>query len=151
MKTDVEQARALVAAAKTATLSTIATRPAGHPFGSLVAIAVDARGRPLLLLSSLAEHTKNLEASSLASIMIAGDGGLAGPRVTLLGRCARVPDADVDEVRTAYLAAHPDASTWAAFRDFAFWRLEVEDVRFVAGFGTMGWITPADYAAVRAR
>ena len=151
MKTDVGKARALVASAKTATLSTIATRPAGHPFGSLVALAVDDGGRPLLLLSSLAEHTKNLEASPLASILVAGEGGLAGPRVTLLGQCARVPGGEVEAARATYLAAHPDASAWASFRDFAFWRLAIEDVRFVEGFGRMGWIAPADYAAVTAR
>ncbi len=146
MKTDARQARALVASAKTATLSTIATRPAGYPFGSLAAITADGRGRPLLLLSSLAEHTKNLAASPLASILVA-EGGLASARVTLLGRAARVPEAEVDEVRATYLAAHPDAAAWASFRDFAFYRLEVEEVRMVEGFGKMGWITAADYAA----
>lgn len=148
---DAGEARALVSAARTATLSTIATRPAGHPFGSLVALAVDARGRPLLLLSSLAEHTKNLEASPRASILVAAEGGLAAARVTLLGRCVRVPDAEIEEVRATYLAAQPEAAAWASFRDFAFWRLEIEDVRIVSGFGKMGWIAADDYASSSSR
>lgn len=149
MNSDAAQARALVTSAKTATLSTIATKPAGFPFGSLVAIAVDDRGRPLLLLSSLAEHTKNVGASPLASVLVAAEGGLAAPRVTLLGRCVRVPEAEVDQTRATYLAVHPDAKAWASFSDFAFYRLEVEDVRLVAGFGKMGWITATDYGAAQ--
>lgn len=142
---DAERARTIVAAAKMATLCTIATRPAGFPFGSLVAIALDAQRRPLLLLSSLAEHTKNLEASPLASIMVA-EGGLDAARVTLVGRCARVPDAEVEHALAVYVARHPEAAQWASFKDFAMYRLEIEDVRFVAGFGRMSWISPVEYA-----
>lgn len=154
-------ARRLIEASGTGALGTIACAPpraratsidvrhAGHPFVSLVAIAVDARGRPLLLLSGLAEHTKNLAASPKASILVTdapADGDpLARARVTLTGACARVAEAERDAVRDAYLARHPEASAWASFADFGFFRLEPEAIRVVAGFGRMAWLSSADY------
>jgi len=137
-----------VTRAKKATLATIALRPAGHPYASLVAVAADARGRPLLLLSKLAEHTKNLDASAKASILFADDAAddpLASGRVTVLGTMARVPDDALEDAKARFLAAHPEASTYAAFADFAFFRLEPEELRYVAGFGKMSWIAAADY------
>ncbi len=146
---DAHVARDLVTRARHAALATIGLRPAGHPFASLVAVAADERGRPLLLLSRLAEHTKNLEASAKASLLVS-DGDAPAPlsaaRVTLLGTCALVPDADVEAVRARYLAAHPDAKQWASFADFAFYRLEPEELRVVVGFGRMSWVSAGDYA-----
>lgn len=150
--TDSELARDLVDGARKAVLSTLALRPAGYPFGSLVAIATDERGRPLLLLSQLAEHTKNLQACANASLLVADEAAadpLASPRVTLLGACTLVPAGEVEAVRTRYLAHHPEAETWAAFRDFAFYRLEPVDVRLVAGFGRMSWIDGEAFAHAR--
>ncbi len=148
---DAKLVRDLVGRAKTATLSTLARRDDGavHPFGSLVAIATDAAGSPLLLLSSLAEHTKNLVADARASVLVAdlasGD-PLANARVTLVGEVKRVADDEVEAVRTTYLAQHPQAATYAGFTDFAFYRLVIAEIRMVAGFGRMGWIDSAEYA-----
>ena len=131
-------------------LSTLSIREDGavYPFGSLVAVATDARGFPLLLLSTLAEHTKNLVASPRASLLFAdhaAEDPLANARVTLLGEVKRVHDDDLAFVRDTYLAAHPEATTYVGFKDFAFYRLEVSEVRMVAGFGRMGWIDVGDY------
>src|SRR6185295_15753730 len=68
--TDAELARDLVLRSRFATLSTLALRPAGFPYGSLVAHSVDDCGRPLFLLSALAEHSKNLGASPKASLLV---------------------------------------------------------------------------------
>ncbi len=147
---DAELARDLVAGTKTATLSTLATREDGttYPFGSLVAAATDPRGQPLLLLSSLAEHTKNLLATPHASLLFADHAAkdpLASARVTLLGEVKRVEHAELPVVREAYLARHPEAATYVDFKDFAFYRLDIREIRMVAGFGRMGWIEVADY------
>ena len=150
---DAQLARDLVARTKTATLSTLSSRQDGsvYPFGSLVAAAVDARGFPLLLLSSLAEHTKNLVASPHASLLFADhapaseEDPLAGARVTLIGDVSRVDDDELPTVRAAYLERHPGAATYAGFKDFAFYRLQVAEIRMVAGFGRMGWIDVAAY------
>jgi hypothetical protein len=124
------------------------------PFASLVAVASDDRGRPLLLLSRLAEHTKNLERCPRASLLLSAPdepaGPLAGARMTILGALRPVADADRAGAAAAYLAVHPDAATPMGFGDFALWRMDVEQVRWVAGFGRMGWVAGVDYCATSA-
>ena len=147
-----ERCRTLVAGARSATLCTIARDPAGFPYGSLVTVALDERGRPLLLLSELAEHTQNLAHCADASLLLAEPMDrhrtpLALGRVTLLGPCAKVPAEERDAARAAFLAAQPDASYYVDFKDFAFHRLEPIALRYVGGFGRMSWVTAADYLA----
>jgi len=144
-----ERSRTLVAANDTATLATISTEAPGFPFASLAPFAADEEGRPILLLSRLAQHTRNLGAEPRASLLVCepDSGGLAGPRVTLLGWVARLPDEAAAAARTVYLDRHPDASRWVEFEDFAFHRMAVERTYYVAGFGSMGWVTGEDYGA----
>lgn len=148
-----ERCRTLVRNAKSATLSTLAREPAGFPFGSLVALAVDAQGRPLLFLSKLAEHTGNLLARSEASILVtepAGVDPLAHGRVTILGRCEAIPEEERPSARELFLAQQPSAATYIDFSDFAFYRLEPTALRYVGGFGRMSWVTAEDYRAAGA-
>lgn len=146
-----ERARTIVHLGRTGALATHSRHASGYPFGSVAPYGVDASGRPTLLVSSLAMHTQNLIADSRASLLVqqAGfeDDPLAGGRVTLLGDVARVPDDEVEEVRADYLARHEGARAWAGFADFAFYRMEVRELYFVAGFGAMGWVGAAAYAA----
>jgi heme iron utilization protein len=138
-------ARRLVSEGKTATLATLAMRPAGHPFGTLVVAVPDAQGRPILLLSGLAEHTKNLEASPLASLLFAdyaADDPLSSPRVTLLGTCRRVGSLEIEDARAIYLARYPQAQLWASFA------VEPGEIRLVEGFGKMDWIDVDAYRNV---
>jgi putative heme iron utilization protein len=115
--------------------------------------ALDERGRPLMLISSMAMHTQNLVADARASLLVAqptaGD-PLAAGRLTLLGEAGAVPTAEIDGARAAYLARHPGASYWVDFEDFGFWRLEPADLYFVGGFGAMDWVSAADYMAAEA-
>ena len=144
--------RDLCARARTASLGTIARDVAEHPFVTLVSVAFDAKGRALLLLSRLAEHTANLEACSRASLLVSEEAtgetvdALALGRVTLVGSCGRVPEADVDACRTSFLDRHPEATSYVGFADFGFFRLEPQHVRYVGGFGRMSWVSAADYA-----
>lgn len=145
-----ERCRTLVAGTRSATLCTIARDPAGFPFGSLVTVAFDGAGRPLLLLSSLAEHTQNLEHCSDASILLTEPldrhkTPLALGRVTLLGACRRVPEGERAELRRTFLAAHEDAAHYVDFKDFAFYRLDPQALRYVGGFGRMSWVSAEDY------
>ncbi len=150
--THAPQCRALARRAKSATLGTLSRDPAGYPFGTLVAVAFDDHGRPLLLLSTLAEHTGNLAACDRASIMIHDDASEAvvAERMTIVGTCARVPDAETEGARATYLAAHPSASQYASFKDFAFFRLEPIAVRYVGGFGKMSWVDLSEYRSATA-
>ena len=150
-----ERCRTLVAGVKAATLCTVAREPAGFPYGSLVTVATDDAGRPLLLLSTLAEHTGNLKAHSEASVLMTEplgthDQPLALGRVTILGRCTQVDDAQRARVRETFLAQQPGASYYVDFDDFAFFRLEPEALRYVGGFGRMSWVTAEDYRAAQA-
>ena len=111
-------------------------------------MAFDA-GDPIFLISGLAEHTRNLEQDPRASLLVA-EGGAADPlangRVTLLGACRRV-DGDGGSARAAFFAAHPNSSSYADFRDFGFWKLQVAHVRYIGGYGRMSWISEADWRA----
>jgi len=147
--TDADQgaARALVKSKTFGALATIA-RDGGHPFATLVgyALVADTAGAtPVFLLSTLAEHTQNLLRDARASLLVTEDGEgdpLARGRVTLVGRCAEIPR---DDVAAEYLLRHPRAAQYLTMVDFGFWRLAVENVRYVGGFGKMGWIDGAGW------
>jgi putative heme iron utilization protein len=144
-----EQARTLVHLGRTGTLGTLSRRHPGHPFVSIMPYAPDERGRPLLLISTLAMHTQNLAADARASLLVAqpGDDPLALARLTLMGHAGRLASGERPAAREAYLARHPNAVHWVDFDDFAFWRLDLADVYFVGGFGAMDWLTVAGYEA----
>ena len=139
--THAERARTLVSQISTGTLCTLAIEPAGYPYGSFVTVAFE-NGNPVFLISALAEHTKNLEQDPRASLLVAETGSadpLANGRVTMLGPCTRV-EGDGGSARAAFLAAHPNSRYYADFRDFRFWMLHVESVRYIGGYGRMSWI-----------
>lgn len=138
------EARNLLRRARTATLGTL-NADDGVPYASLVNVATDVQGLPLLLVSTLAWHTRNLLADARASLMVAelpetGD-ALTGPRVSIMGRFVETRDA---AVRRRYLARHPAAELYAGFGDFAFWRMEPERAHAVAGFGRIETIPAAE-------
>jgi putative heme iron utilization protein len=148
-----ERARTLVERGRVGMLATLSRRRPGHPFGSVMPYALDGSGQPLLLISTLAMHTQNLQADPRASLLVtepAAEDALAAGRVTLMGEAVRVAAAAVPPARTAYLARHPKAASWVDFVDFAFWRLAVGDVYFVGGFGAMDWLAVPEYAAAHA-
>ena len=146
--THAERARTLVARIPTGTLCTLALEPEGYPYGSFVTVAFD-EGNPVFLISGLAEHTKNLERDPRASLLVAESGAddpLANGRVTMLGPCTRV-EGDDGRARAAFLTVHPNAAYYADFRDFAFWKLRVNAIRYIGGYGRMSWITQDDWQA----
>ena len=135
------EARLLLRRARTGTLASL-NRDGGVPYASLVNVAADVQGRPILLVSTLAWHTRNLLADGRASVMVAelpaeGD-ALTGARMTVMGRFVQCAD---PAVRRRYLARHPAAELYADFGDFAFWRMEPEMVHAVAGFGRIETLT----------
>lgn len=131
-------ARTLMRECPTAALGTMLD---GAPYVSLVLVALDHDGAPLLLLSSLAQHTKNLAADPRVSLLFDGTAGLddplTGPRLTVLGRARPYDDPAALE---RYVAGHPSAALYAGFGDFRISRVEIERGHFVAGFGRIGWI-----------
>ena len=116
----------------------------GDPYCSLVNIATAADGAPLLLISALAVHTKNILADRRVSLMIderkEGD-PLQGARVMLMGTAAKTDDPDV---RRRYLTRQPEAEMFAGFADFAFYKMNLTGAHLVAGFGRIVDLKPGD-------
>ncbi|MCP5424544.1 MAG: DUF2470 domain-containing protein [Gammaproteobacteria bacterium] len=142
-----EAARTLVATQAHGVLSTLRSDD-GYPYGSVVDYLPLINGNIVLLLSDLAEHRKYLSRDPRASLLIApgmdGVDQLAENRLTLLGQATPVDDRL--RYRADYLVKHPQASQYIDFSDFNFFCLQVERVRFIAGFGRMGWLEATDYA-----
>ncbi|MFC3694560.1 HugZ family protein [Chenggangzhangella methanolivorans] len=130
----VASARALLRSARRASLATV-DAGTGRPYVSLVAMATAPDGAPLLLVSDLARHTRNLKADPRASVLCAdvGQGDpLAHPRVTLFGVCEAI---DKEGHRARWLARQPESGGYFDFDDFHMLRLSPEGAHLVAGFG----------------
>jgi putative heme iron utilization protein len=126
-------AKKLLRATPAGALATLA-KDTFYPFASLTSAATDSDGAPLLLLSELAHHTRNLRADPRGSLLLAEGGKgdpLAHPRLTVVGRLAPVASA---RARARFLRRHPKAALYADFADFAFWRLEPEAAHLNGGF-----------------
>jgi putative heme iron utilization protein len=145
-----ERVRTLVWLGRVGSLSTLSRKQPGFPFGSVMPYGLDAQGRPLFLISTMAMHTQNLKADPRASLLVtqeSGDGDpLGASRVTGVGNVLPVPQQDVAAAREAYLARHANSKYWVDFEDFSFYRMDLVDIYFVGGFGVMGWVTASEYA-----
>ncbi|MGB2832447.1 MAG: DUF2470 domain-containing protein [Methylotenera sp.] len=123
-------------------LSTFSAKFAGYPFGSVAPFVLDHSGCPVILISTLAEHTKNIIANpKVALLVFAGDDDLqANARLTLLGEAKQIDKEDAD-LRARYCRYLPQAAGYFEMHDFNFYRIEIAQVRYIAGFGKMGWVT----------
>lgn len=120
----------------------------GDPYCSLVNVASLPDGAPVLLISRLAVHTKNILADSRVSLMlderVAGD-PLEGARIMVAGRAEELADGAAAVARRRYLAAHPSAEAFVDFKDFAFFRIAPSGLHLVAGFGRIIDLKPAQF------
>jgi putative heme iron utilization protein len=135
-------ARALTRRALKASLATV-DAGSGYPYASLITLGTDASGAPIFLISSLARHTQNLAKDARASILVDGTGAMGDPlqgaRLTLFGLAERT-----GAPHSRFLARHPEASFYADFPDFSFWRLRVEGAHYIGGFGRIVDFSPSD-------
>lgn len=123
-------------------------RGSGAPYCSLVNLASAPDGSPILLISRLAVHTKNVLADPRVSLMLderAEGDPLEGARIMLLGTAVEAVAADIPLLRRRYLAAHPAAEGYIDFSDFSLFRIESSGAHLVAGFGRIVDLDPADY------
>jgi putative heme iron utilization protein len=136
-------AKKLTREARSGALATLMAG-SGDPYCSLVNVATAVDGTPLLLISRLAIHTRNILADPRASLMLderkEGD-PLQGARVMLMGTVAKTESPDA---RRRYLAYQPEAEMFADFADFAFYELRLKGAHLVAGFGRIVDLAPAD-------
>mmetsp|Transcript_20321 Transcript_20321/g.40559 ORF Transcript_20321/g.40559 Transcript_20321/m.40559 type:complete len:335 (+) Transcript_20321:93-1097(+) len=131
-----------------AVMSTNSKSNPGFPGGSVVGFAPDEQGRPIFIFSGMSSHTKDLLADPRCSLTIASKEfkGAADGRVNLMGTVKVLPGAEREAMKEVYRKKHPGAF-WIDFGDFNWFRMEVEDVRFVGGFARAGSVDAAEYAA----
>jgi putative heme iron utilization protein len=136
--------RALLEKERSGVLATLSARRDGWPFASVAPYALTAPGEPLLLLSRLAEHTRNLLADARASLLVQDHASLtdpqAGARITILGQIEVVREPELEPARARYVSRHPHSAEYLALGDFHLYVLRVSEARFIGGFGDMGWI-----------
>jgi len=140
-----KEARRFTRGQHSGVLSTISKRLEGYPFGSVAPFIVDHAGRPVILISDIAEHTKNIVADPRVSLIVQPYSldMQVNSRVTIIGRALCLPDKDALGPR--YLRFHPHAETYFAMHDFQFYRIEPVRIRYIGGFGKIHWVEPEAY------
>ncbi len=135
--------RRLIRTVRQATLATRDVSRDDWPFASLVQTACDHAARPLMLLSDLAAHSRNIAADNRVSLLIArpGTDPVSGARITVIGHAVRC---DTPRQRERFLARHHNARDFAAFTDFHLYRVDIEAVHFICGFGQIETLTGKD-------
>lgn len=143
-----QAARRLIRKERHGVLSTISSKMNGWPFGSLTPYALDAGGEPIILLSGLAEHTRNLSEDPRVSLFIqdsdALDNPQTGARVTLLANAEPAPEDEREELGRLYLGHFPDSAGLFQLGDFNLYRLKLGRARFIGGFGQAAWLDAED-------
>jgi len=140
-------ARSLLRRSRQGALATLMAG-SGDPYCSLVNVASHPDGSPILLISRLAVHTRNILGDSRASLMLderAGGDPLEGSRIMLAGRAEEAAATDLALLRRRYLNAHPSAETFVNFKDFSFFRIRPSGTHLVAGFGRILDLSPARF------
>ena len=132
--------------ARSCVRAALATSLNGAPYASLVLVTVDLDASPLLLLSDLAQHSRNIAFDPRVSLLLDATEGhpdpLTGPRLTLLGQARPTDD---PRCLARFVAHHPTSAVYAGFRDFRLYRVAVERGHLVAGFGRIDWIDGRDF------
>ena len=143
----VRLARSLLRRSRQGALATLMAG-SGDPYCSLVNVASHPDGSPILLISRLAVHTKNLLGDARVSLMLderAEGDPLEGARIMLAGRAEQTAGSDLEIVRRRYLNAHPSAEAFADFNDFSFFRIQPDGMHLVAGFGRIVDLKPEQF------
>jgi len=140
------EARKFLRSTRSGILSTHSTSFEGYPFGSVAPFVLDHNCQPIILISNIAEHTKNITINPKVSLLVfAGAEDLqANARLTLLGEAVKIyKDVDAD-LRARYLRYLPQAAGYFDMHDFSFYRIHIHQARYIGGFGKMSWLSDAD-------
>lgn len=142
------EARQLLRSHRYGVLCTLSRKFDGHPFGSITPYLVEHDGSVLILISTLAEHTRNIQHDARVSLIAHDHDNTdiqAQGRVTLLGTAR--PAADQAQAGARYLRYFPGAADYFSMHDFSFYRIAPQALRYIGGFGNIHWIRAEDYAA----
>ena len=143
------EARKLFFGSHTGILSTLSSESdiQGYPFGSLTPYAIDKHGEAIILISDIAQHTKNILVDPRVSLTVietmTGEVQAKG-RFTYLGKAEKVPESDLEDVSTRYTGLFPESRGYFNAHGFSFYRIKFEKGRFIGGFGKIFWITPEE-------
>ena len=146
-------ARQFLKAGSDAILSTISLEVPGYPFGSVAPYAIDHKCRPILLISGLAQHTKNIDSDSRVSLTIVTDPSAhrdiqATTRLTYIGKAQRVEELEKKRIESCYLRKFPHAARYFSAHDFYFYAIEFERARYIEGFGKIWWVEKGELPLV---
>jgi len=144
------QARALLLKEYRGVLSTHSKSMPGYPFGSVVPYCLDEQGRPLILISRIAQHTHNLQLDAKCSLLVGERGAedvQAVGRVTLMAEAEKISDeAQIEAASQRYYRYFPESESYHSAHDFDFWVLKPVRYRFIGGFGAIHWLDDAALA-----
>jgi len=142
-----QEARLMLRAHRYGVLSTMSKKFDGYPFGSITPYLVDQDGSLVILISTLAEHTKNIVHDPRVSLITHDQNDQriqTQGRVTAVGNAEPVPDREQPGQR--YLRYFPEAQTYLAMHDFSFYRIRPVAIRYIGGFGRIHWVDMENYA-----
>lgn len=142
----IDGARELFNSESSGVLSTLSVRLEGFPFGSVVPYCIDANGNATILISTIAQHTKNISADNRCSLTVLRetDDVQANGRICVIGRMEKLPS-DETLVMDRYYRYFPKSQGYHQSHDFSFYRLIPIDIRFIGGFGSIHWISPESF------
>jgi putative heme iron utilization protein len=142
------EARIMLRSHRYGVLSTVSRKFEGYPFGSITPYLVDHDGSLLILISTLAEHTKNILSEPRVSLITHNQRDpqiQTQGRVTLLGNA--ILEAERERAGQRYLRYFPEAHAYFAMHDFSFYRIQPVAIRYIGGFGRIHWVDMANYSA----
>jgi putative heme iron utilization protein len=146
--------RELLGRERSGVLSTISVKEAGWPFGSITPYAQLETGEPIVLISEIAEHTRNVHRDARVSLLVQESAAQARPqagaRVTILGYAIPVPAPYIEHAQRGYSSLFPDSADYFLAHDFSLYRIVVTQIRYIGGFGDIHWVAGdavVDYAA----
>jgi heme iron utilization protein len=145
-KEAIDNAAALIKSKQDGVLSTLSVKLKGFPFGSVVPYCLDNARWPVVLISTIAEHTKNIKADNRCSLTIVmeGEDVQANGRICLIGHMEELLSTE-KEVMERYYVQFPKSRSYDATHSFSFYRLAPISIRYIGGFGQIHWFTPEEF------
>ena len=140
------EARQFLRSTHSGILSTLSSKFEGYPFGSVAPFVLSHDCQPVILISNIAEHTKNIIKQPKVSLLVfSGAEDLqANARLTILGEAVKIEKNDTD-LRARYLRYLPQASSYFDMHDFDFYRINITHARYIGGFGKMNWLSANEF------
>lgn len=145
-KESIDNATALITSKQDGVLSTLSVKLEGFPFGSVVPYCQDNDGWPVVLISTIAEHTKNIKVDNRCSLTIVMDGEdvQATGRICIVGHMKELLSEE-KEIMERYYVQFPNSRSYDATHSFSFYRLTPVSIRYIGGFGQIHWFTPEEF------